>query len=81
MAMGHIIGAPLDHSKILRVEINFTFIIVNEESNYVVSTYKTKKLRLFIGRQCDECQIILIDDLDCIKNFGINIQINKIRLW
>jgi len=44
MAMGHIIGAPLDHSKILRVEINFTFIIVNEESNYVVSTYKTKKL-------------------------------------
>ena len=42
MAMGHIIGAPLDHRKILRVEINFTFIIVNEESNHVVSAYKTK---------------------------------------
>ena len=48
MAVRNIVRASLDHREILREEVNLSFVVVDEEGDYVVSAYQTEQLRLFV---------------------------------
>ena len=60
-------------------KVHFSFIIVNQESDDVVKTDESLHLRLLVGSEHYQVQVLFIDHLHCVWNFGVDIKVNK--LW
>ena len=52
--------------EVLLEEVHFSFIVVNQESDDVVQTDETLYLRLLVGGEHYQVQVLLIDNLHCV---------------
>ena len=77
--MRHIISAALNHRKISAKEVNLALIVVDEERDHVLRADEAQELRLFVGGQRDEGEVVLVDYLDCVDYFGIYVEVDEVR--
>lgn len=68
-------------TKMLLEEVNLAFIIVHHESDDVVEVDHSLNLTFFVGSEDDKVQVVLVDHLHRIWNFGVYIEIYQLGFF
>lgn len=78
--MRHVISTALNHRKISTKEIYLALVVVDQECDHVLRADEAQELRLLVGREGDEGEVVLIDNLHRINYFGIDVEVDEVGL-